>query len=85
MYSQNHKTVAVIFFVPGFHIRHCVQAVDAGVSPKINQHHFPKQLPHRCNRGSVDPVFQPSEFRRWVSTGNDDEAVSLPEVFFWAE
>ena len=71
--------MAFIFFVLGFYIRHYVQLVDAGVSRKVNQHHYPQQFLHRCDGGVLIQFSNPMNSVAVKSTGNDDEVVSLSE------
>src|SRR5580692_5882336 len=43
MHPDNNQSSVFIFCRPPFHIRQRSQAVDAGVSPEINQHNFAAQ------------------------------------------
>ncbi len=43
MHADDYQPRILIFLGPRFHVRQCSQAVDAGVSPEIDQHNFAAQ------------------------------------------
>ena len=63
MHANRHQAVLLVLGCPLHHIRQGAYAVDAGVIPKIHQHHF---AAHRAqgDRVAVDPAQTGREFGR---------------------
>src|ERR1700733_5504303 len=64
MHAYDDEAVPFVLVVPGLHIGQRAQAIDAGIRPEIDYHHFAAQLLRRKRHG-IEPCGCTCE--RWQS------------------